>query len=79
VLLEVEAGSGAMGNAVYRNLVRTSLIVGARFLAYGVMLDYRYSAKGLTHSYRDTKELLDAVYRSGRLGLPFEGLLLFSY
>ncbi|MGH9116693.1 MAG: hypothetical protein ACRD0A_02085 [Acidimicrobiales bacterium] len=29
VLLEVEAGRGAMGNAVYRDLIRTSLIVGA--------------------------------------------------
>lgn len=43
VLVEVEAGRGAMGNAVYRDLVRTSLIVGARYLALGVMVEYRYS------------------------------------
>jgi hypothetical protein len=70
VLLEVEAGRGAMGNAVYRDLIRTSLIVGARFLALGVMLEYRYSKSGLTLSYRDARDLLDAVYASGRLQFP---------
>ncbi|HTN79696.1 MAG TPA: hypothetical protein VMK16_08480 [Acidimicrobiales bacterium] len=78
VLLEVEAGRGAMSNAVYRNLIRSSLIVGARFLALGVMLEYRYAA-GATPSYRDVHDLLDAVYASGRLALPFEGVLLFGY
>lgn len=58
VLLEVEAGRGAMGNAVYRDLIRTSLIVGARYLALGVMQQYRYSKSGLTQSYRDAKDLL---------------------
>src|SRR5256885_726219 len=58
VLLEVEAGRGAMGNAVYRDLIRTSLIVGARFLALGVMQEYRYSKSGLSQSYRDARDLL---------------------
>ena len=79
VLLEVEAGRGAMGNAVYRDLIRTSLIVGARYLALGVMLEYRYSKAGLSQSYRDARDLLDAVYASGRLQFPFEGILLFGY
>ena len=35
VLVEVEAGRGARGNAIYRDLVRSSLIVGARYLALG--------------------------------------------
>lgn len=29
--------------------------------------------------YRDAREGLDAVYASGRLGLPFEGVRLFGY
>jgi hypothetical protein len=33
IALEVEAGRGARGNAVYRDLVQTSLLVDARFLA----------------------------------------------
>jgi hypothetical protein len=79
VLVEVEAGRGAMGNAVYRDLVRSSLVVGARFLALGVMSEYRYGAAGVTASYRDARDLLDAIYASGRLRFPFEGVLLFGY
>ncbi len=79
VLLEVEAGRGAMGNAVYRDLIRTSLIVGARYLALGVMQEYRYAKTGVSQSYRDAKDLLDAIYASGRLQFPFEGILLFGY
>lgn len=67
-----------MGNAVYRDLIRTSLIVEARYLILGVMTEYRYS-KGTTHSYREARDLLEAVYASGRLALPFEGILLFGY
>jgi hypothetical protein len=82
VLVEVEAGRGARGNAVYRDLVRSSLIVGARFLALGVMIEYRHQSGGkpiVVHSYREAKDQIDAIYASGRLLLPFEGLLLFGY
>lgn len=82
VVVEVEAGRGARGNAAYRDLVRTSLIVGARFLALGVMLEYRHRTAGRktkVESYREIRDQLDAVYASGRLGLPFEGVLLFGY
>lgn len=82
VIVEVEAGRGARGNAVYRDLVRTSLIVGARFLALGVMAEYRHQSSGRAisvASYRDARDMLDAVFASQRLGLPFEGVLLFGY
>ena len=82
VLIEVEAGRGARGNAVYRDLVRTSLIVDARFLAIGVMATYRHMSGGSemeVASYRETKAQLEAIYASGRLRLPFEGVLLFGY
>lgn len=82
VVVEIEAGRGARGNAVYRDLVRTSLIVGARFLVLGVMNEYHHQQSGrpvVVHSYRDSKDQLDAIYASGRLKLPFEGILLFGY
>jgi hypothetical protein len=82
VVVEVEAGRGARGNAAYRDLVRTSLIVGARFLVLGVMSEYRHQTGGKqtrVESYREISSQLDAVYASGRLGLPFEGVLLFGY
>lgn len=82
VLLEVEAGRGARGNAVYRDLIRTSLIVNARYLALGVMQEYRHRQSGkmvTVQSYRDSKDQLDAIYASQRLRLPFDGVLLFGY
>jgi hypothetical protein len=82
VLVEVEAGRGARGNAVYRDLIRASLIVGARFLVLGVMQEYRHQSGGkptTVASYREARDQLDAVYASGRLKLPFEGVLLFGY
>ena len=82
IVVEVEAGRGARGNAVYRDLVRTSLIVGARFLVLGVMAEYRHQSGGKlqrVESYREAKDQMDAIYASGRLGLPFDGVLLFGY
>ncbi|HVF74195.1 MAG TPA: hypothetical protein VM938_04040 [Acidimicrobiales bacterium] len=82
VVVEVEAGRGARGNAVYRDLIRTSLIVGADYLALGVMQAYHHMSGGrriMVASYFDAKAQIDAIYASGRLQLPFEGLLLFGY
>jgi hypothetical protein len=82
ILVEVEAGRGARGNAVYRDLVRSSLIVDQRFLVLGVIRNYRHQSGGrpiIVSSYRESKDQLDALYASGRLRLPFEGVLLFGY
>lgn len=82
VLVEVEAGRGARGNAVYRDLVRASLIADARYLALGVMDEYRHQSGGrevTVRSYDDAKNVLDAIYASQRLRLPFNGILLFGY
>ena len=82
IVLEVEAGRGWMGNAFYRDLVRTSLIVGARFLAVGVMNRYAYKSGGkqlTSHDYENARDQLDAIYGNGRIKLPFEGVLLIGY
>lgn len=82
VVVEVEAGRGARGNAVYRDLIRSSLIVGVRYLALGVMIEYRHQSGGrptAARSFHEAREQLDAIYASGQLRLPFEGLLLFGY
>lgn len=55
-----------MSNAVYRDLVHAALIVDARDLVLGVMSEYRYSG-GTAKSYRDARDLLHAIYGSGRL------------
>jgi hypothetical protein len=82
IALEVDAGRGARGNAVYRDLIQTSLLVDARFLALAVQVEYRHSTSGrpvVVQSYRDTRNLLDAIYASNRLQLPLEGILLLGY
>jgi hypothetical protein len=82
IALAVAAGRAWMGNALYRDLIRASLVVDANYLALGVMNGCRYQSGGRTqinHSYAETKDMLDAVYANGRLQLPFKGLLLFGY
>ena len=82
IVVEVEAGRGARGNANYRDLVRTSLILDARFLALLLPLAYRHQSGGrqvTVRAYEDTRAQLDAIYASERLRLPFVGTLLLGY
>jgi hypothetical protein len=82
IALEVEAGRATMGNAIYCDLVQGSLMVDARFLALAVPLEYRYqSGARLTRepSYAKTYSVVEAIYGSPRLTLPFDGLLLIGY
>jgi hypothetical protein len=78
IVLEIEAGRGAAGNADYRDLLRAGLIVEAEYLLLGMMLEYR-SGKTTMRSYERTREQLDAIYASERLKLPFKGVLLVGY
>lgn len=82
ILLEVEAGRATQGNAIYRDLIQMSLMVEGRFAAIALPLDYRFGSgekKTLAHPYRLSKNLLDAVWNSSRLELPFEGMVLIGY
>ncbi len=79
--VEVEAGRAWNGNAVYRDLVRSSLLLDARALILLVPLAYKPpSARTPIPAYDYTRGLLDAIYASQRLSLPFEdGVLLVGY
>lgn len=82
IVVEVEAGRGARGNASYRDLIRTSLIVDAKYLALLLPLVYRHQSAGrqvAVHAYQDARAQLDAIYASDRLRLPFTGTLLVGY
>jgi hypothetical protein len=84
IALEVEAGRGARGNAVYRDLIQTSLLVDAQFLVLAVAQEYRHKLKAnpsgaVVQSYRDARRILDAIFASTRLQLPLEGILLVGY
>lgn len=46
ILVEIGTGREARGNAVCRDLIRASLIVGSKFLVLGVMEEYRHQSGG---------------------------------
>lgn len=77
VAVEVEAGRGAANNADYRDLVRTSLILDANFLAMLMPITYRSTTS--IQAYSKARAQLDAIYASSRLKLPFRGVLLVGY
>ena len=80
VLVEIEAGRGWQGNAVFRDIVRTSLIADADYLVIGMLQRYIFGKnQTVNRSYEAARSLFDAIYASGRLGLPFKGILLFGY
>ena len=78
IAVEVEAGRGAMGNADYRDIVRTSLLLDARYMLLMLPGTYRYGSTQ-KDAYASTRDLLSAIYASQRLRLPFEGVLLIGY
>lgn len=83
IVLEVEAGRGARGNAAYRDVIRASLILDVRFLVLMMPMVYRINmASGRqtqVNAYRDARDMLEAIYASRRLPLPFEGVLVIGY
>jgi hypothetical protein len=79
VVLEIESARAVQGNAIYRDLVGASLITDADYLALGVRSRYQYGARNTTQNdFAYTRDALDSIYASGRLGLPFRGILLFG-
>ena len=79
--LEVEAGRGWMGNAVYRDLVQAAVMVGVEHLCLAVANVYRYQTGGRPASSRDyenTRQVAEAIYGHSRLRLPYS-LVLIGY
>jgi hypothetical protein len=80
IAMEVEAGRATMGNAIYRDLIQASLMVDVRYLALAVPVEYRYGERPTKEpSYAKTYSVVEAIYGSRRLHLPFHGLLLIGY
>ena len=80
IAVEIEAGRGAKGNADYRDIVRTSLLLDAEYMALLLPITYRYGANNARASaYSATRGQLSAIYASQRLRLPFDGVLLIGY
>ncbi len=78
IVFEVEAVRTIRANALYKALIEMSLMVDARYAAIAVPLRYQYKS-GTEHPYQNALRIVDAIYTSGRLQLPFEGFLLVGY
>ena len=79
VVVEVEAGrSLSGGNAVYRDLLRSALIETADHLLLVVPVLY-HSGSTPEQVFEGARSLVDAIYASGRLELPFESVVVLGY
>lgn len=78
IAVEVEAGRGAMSNADYRDIIRMSLLLDARYMVLIMPTVYRYG-RSSTQAFERTRDQMSAIYASDRLKLPFDGVLIVGY
>lgn len=79
--LEVEAGRGWMGNAVYRDLVLALVMVQVDHLVLAVANGYRYKNANrpvVSADYENTVAVADAIYGHTRVRMPY-GLVVIGY
>jgi hypothetical protein len=80
-VLEVEAGRAWKGNAIYRDLIRASIMVGVKFLILAVPNKYQYKSAGrlsVSTDYDNTRDLANALYGHASFQLPYQ-LMLIGY
>jgi hypothetical protein len=80
--LEVEAGRSIRGNAIYRDIIQASLIVGLDYFVLAIPQRYRFKLKEREQEDRPFDygvTVLDAIYSSGRFRLPLKGLLFVGF
>ena len=79
--LEVEAGRAWMGNAIYRDLVQSSVMVGIETLCLAVPNAYKYKSSGrdaVSKDYENTVQVAEALYGHSRVQLPYN-LVVIGY
>lgn len=77
--IEVEAGRAWMGNAVYKDLIQSLVMVGLDHLILAVPNSYKYSSSGRNTSnpaYQNTRGLLDTLYSHSRFKMPYRTTLI---
>ncbi len=80
-VLEVEAGRAWKGNAIYRDLIRASIMVGVKYLILAVPNKYQYYVAGkisVSTDYENTRDLANALYGHDTFQLPCN-LMLIGY
>lgn len=79
--LEVEAGRGWMGNAVYRDLILALVMVDVDHFILAVANEYRYKTGGreaVSRDYDNATALADMIFSHRRFTLPY-GLTVIGY
>jgi len=79
--IEIEAGRGWMGNAVYRDLVQALVMVNVEHLVLAVANSYKYLSSGrptFSRDYENTIAVADALYGHSRITMPY-GLTVIGY
>lgn len=81
IAIEVEAGQSKANNNDYRDIVRTALLLDVRYLVMIVPLAYRsgQSVMRTDRCYERARGIVEAIYASSRLTLPFEGVVAIGY
>ncbi len=80
-ILEIEAGRAWKGNAVYKDLVQSSMMVNVKYLILAVPNYYRYQRSGKktgSPDYENTRSLADTLYQQSKFQLPYN-LILIGY
>jgi hypothetical protein len=81
--LEIEAGRGSQGNALYRDLVQALVMVELETLVLAVANGYRYKNKNsgrdvVSEDYERAVAVADALYGHSRIKMPYQ-LVVVGY
>ena len=76
--LEVEAGRGSMGNAIYRDLVQALVMVELDYLVLAVANTYKFGGYTPSRDYEQAVKIADALYGHSRIQMPYR-LLVIGY
>ena len=74
-VIEVEAGRAWDSNHTHRNLIRAMTMVGVEVLVMAVPREYKHT-NGTTRAFEKSRRIVETLYRSDRVDVPFELVLL---
>ncbi|HEX8480852.1 MAG TPA: hypothetical protein VF650_03000 [Allosphingosinicella sp.] len=79
--LEIEAGRGGMGNALYRDLIQALVMVELETLILAMANSYRFRTGGrdvISRDYDKTVAVANALYGHSRITMPYR-LVVVGY
>ncbi len=75
--LEVEAGRGIQGGAVYRDLIQAMVMIEVDHLCLAMLNRYEY-ANSYSNDYQKAVDIASALYAHDRITMPY-GLTVIGY